>query len=355
MNNLHSPRRGWYDSLAFLMRRSTPRDPTHLIHAGSAGCFDAARRLQQWLAARTHYRRGAVGTGFSEPGSFEEGAYTSATLRVDDGSYLIKVDSGDSEVWWGQWGATHSDVVIDVDIEQLSEREEAAYGVACRLRGQVGQQLAPDPLFEALVAGDASDDDSAGIALEAPAAAAIANGDGYLFLIQAAAPGASSVRAAGTSSRCTTGPRRSSSNAAVAVATTCAPYARTIISRSSSTNNSWRRWRTTASPAARSALPPAPSAASAPKSASTTWSSARPPSARAMKGLEICLTIWSRRPKISPWQTCCLQQHSQCPTTRAWQPARARVLIPASAAPNRGAAHGQRHDQSTRKGAPLRR
>ena len=121
---------------------------------------------------------------FSEPGSFEEGAYTSATLRVDDGSYLIKVDSGDSEVWWGQWGATHSDVVIDVDIEQLSEREEAAYGVACRLRGQVGQQLAPDPLFEALVAGDASDGDSAGIALEAPAAAAIANGDGYLFLIQ---------------------------------------------------------------------------------------------------------------------------------------------------------------------------
>ncbi len=122
---------------------------------------------------------------FSQPQSFEEGAYTDATLRIDEGRYLIKVDSGDSELWWGQWGETHSDVVIDVDVEQLSEREEAAFGVACRLRGQVGQQMELDPLLQALVIGDdATGETPDVIPLDPPAAAAIANGDGYLFLIQ---------------------------------------------------------------------------------------------------------------------------------------------------------------------------
>ncbi len=121
---------------------------------------------------------------FSAPNSFEEGAYSDATLRIEDGRYLIKVDSGDSEVWWGQWGAAHGNVAIDVDVEQLSEREETAWGVACRLRGQVGRQQEPDPLLRALVTGDtALGNAAADMAVEAPAAA-IANGDGYLFLIQ---------------------------------------------------------------------------------------------------------------------------------------------------------------------------
>ena len=121
---------------------------------------------------------------FSEPRSFEEGAYTDATLRINDGHYLITLGSGDSEIWWGQWGEAHSDVVIDVDTEQLGEREETAFGVACRLRGQVGRQLPDAPLLELIVPGadDDADEDSV-VAPEAPAAD-IANGDGYLFLIQ---------------------------------------------------------------------------------------------------------------------------------------------------------------------------
>ncbi len=126
-----------------------------------------------------------VAQDFSEPNSFEEGIYTNASLRIDDGRYLIKVDSGDSEIWWGQWGETLSDVVIDVDVERISEREEAAWGVACRLRGQVGQELEADPLLNLLMVGEqAQDADDGDVALEPPAAAAIANGDGYLFLIQ---------------------------------------------------------------------------------------------------------------------------------------------------------------------------
>ena len=125
---------------------------------------------------------------FSEPNSFEEGVYTDATLRIDDGRYLIRVDGGDSEIWWGQWGETLSDVVIDVDVERLGEREEAAWGLACRLRGQVGQEMETEPLLDLLLAGgqaqDGDDGDGADVALEPPAAAAIANGDGYLFLIQ---------------------------------------------------------------------------------------------------------------------------------------------------------------------------
>ncbi|MCE2488859.1 MAG: hypothetical protein J4G17_02670 [Anaerolineae bacterium] len=122
---------------------------------------------------------------FSEPNSFEEGIYTDASLRIDDGRYLIRVNSGDGEVWWGQWGDTLDNVVIDVDVEQISEREEAAWGVACRLRGQVGQQMESEPLLELLTLGESAEyGDGLDVALQPPAAAAIANGDGYLFLIQ---------------------------------------------------------------------------------------------------------------------------------------------------------------------------
>ena len=90
---------------------------------------------------------------FSEPRTFEEGAYTDATLRIADGQYKISLNRGDSEIWWAQWGDTLDDVVLDVDIEQVSERNENAYGVACRLRGQVGQNIGVDPTLAAIASG----------------------------------------------------------------------------------------------------------------------------------------------------------------------------------------------------------
>ena len=164
---------------------------------------------------------------FSEARTFEEGAYPDATLRIVDGYYRIVLNQGDSEVWWAQWGDTLDDVVIDVEIEQVSERNENAYGVACRLRGQVGQEVAVDPELAAIASGErlepeataemteeataesteeataesaeeattestedaettvtpAADDTDAASA-EEEAEPNLANGDGYLFLIR---------------------------------------------------------------------------------------------------------------------------------------------------------------------------
>ena len=88
---------------------------------------------------------------FSVPGSFEEGGYGGATLRVNDGVYRIDVLQGDNTLWWGQWGDTYSDVVLEVDIEQISERNENAYGVMCRVRGSVGQDREVDPELAAIM------------------------------------------------------------------------------------------------------------------------------------------------------------------------------------------------------------
>jgi hypothetical protein len=137
---------------------------------------------------------------FNAPGSFEEGTYGLATLRVTSGVYRIDVQQGDNTLWWGQWGNTYSDSVIDVDVEQTTERNENAFGVMCRVRGSVGQPRTPDPdlaaIMEATVeaasteASDASavaEDISleATEALDAPTVEpSIGDGDGYLFLIQ---------------------------------------------------------------------------------------------------------------------------------------------------------------------------
>lgn len=91
---------------------------------------------------------------FSESGTFEEGAYNGVTLRVRDGAYRISLDRGDSELWWGQWGATLSDVVIDVEAEQISERPENAFGIGCRMRGTTGQAVALDPTMAAIASGE---------------------------------------------------------------------------------------------------------------------------------------------------------------------------------------------------------
>jgi hypothetical protein len=88
---------------------------------------------------------------FSQSHSFEEGAYGPATLRVTDGYYQIDVHQGDNELWWGQWGDTYGDVVIDVDVNQITERNDNAYGVMCRVRGTVGQTQTPDSTLAAIM------------------------------------------------------------------------------------------------------------------------------------------------------------------------------------------------------------
>jgi hypothetical protein len=163
---------------------------------------------------------------FTQPGSFEEGNYSGASLRVREGVYNINVTTGDNTLWWGQWGDTYTDTVIDVDVQQLSERNENAYGVMCRVRGAVGQRRTPDPTLVAVqtdtpATAEATEAAAAEATAEAtetataeateaataeateaataeateaatgepdfapnPELATYANGDGYLFLIQ---------------------------------------------------------------------------------------------------------------------------------------------------------------------------
>jgi hypothetical protein len=75
---------------------------------------------------------------FSNSSQFEQGAYDAATLLIRNGVYRIDVTEGDNELWWGQWGDVVDNVVIDVDVNQLSQRNENAYGIMCRVRGRVG-------------------------------------------------------------------------------------------------------------------------------------------------------------------------------------------------------------------------
>lgn len=93
---------------------------------------------------------------FSEAGEFEEGAYGNITLRITDGVYRISLDRGDNELWWGQWGDTVSDVVIDVEAEQISERPENAFGIGCRMAGTTGQAISIDPELAAIVNGESA-------------------------------------------------------------------------------------------------------------------------------------------------------------------------------------------------------
>lgn len=167
---------------------------------------------------------------FSDPLSFEQGAYGPATLRVNSGVYSVDVFQGDNTLWWGQWGDTLDDVVIEVEASQITERSENAYGVMCRVRGVVGQPQTPDPdlvaILEATAPAEATAEAEATPDAEATAEAApeataeatpdaeataeaapeveptaqneqeaIANeGDGYLFLIQGT--GAASIQRA---------------------------------------------------------------------------------------------------------------------------------------------------------------
>jgi len=95
---------------------------------------------------------------FSEGGTFEEGTYGDGTarLQIRDGRYDITLLEGDSELWYGQWGGSYDDVVIDVEARQSTESQNTVYGVICRARGVVGQVAADDPTLEALAAENAT-------------------------------------------------------------------------------------------------------------------------------------------------------------------------------------------------------
>jgi len=145
---------------------------------------------------------------FARAQTFEEGVLPGAVLRIKDGVYEISIDRGDRELWWGQWGDTLGDVMIDVDVQQATDTSGNAYGVMCRVRGTVGQPQTPDPELVSMREGDATEtpepeettaentvtpeatateeaspeDDAA---TPAPTAApTLTDGDGYLFLIQ---------------------------------------------------------------------------------------------------------------------------------------------------------------------------
>ncbi|MBZ0293441.1 MAG: hypothetical protein K8L99_12815 [Anaerolineae bacterium] len=91
---------------------------------------------------------------FSEGTRFEEGLYGNAFLQVIDDVYRIRLTRGDNELWWGQGGDTLDNVVIDVTVEQISERNENAFGIGCRMSGAVGQTTAADSELAAMVAGN---------------------------------------------------------------------------------------------------------------------------------------------------------------------------------------------------------
>ena len=97
---------------------------------------------------------------FSEPDTFEEGAYNAASLSITDGVYRIRLEQGDNELWWGQWGDSLADVVIDVDIQQTSERTENAFGVGCRMAGAVGQMVEVDPTLAAIASGEVATEEA---------------------------------------------------------------------------------------------------------------------------------------------------------------------------------------------------
>ena len=180
--------------------------PLLLIVMIASACQSAQPRQQ--------YTKGdeLANYSFDQSGTFEEGAYGAATLRVVDGVYRMDVSEGDNALWWGQWGDTYTDTVIDVDVVQASERNENAYGVMCRTRGAVGQSVAVDPTLAAIMsdatpeaASDATAETTVAAAVEMTAEATAEStteatgeaveggstvpssnleGDGYLFLIQ---------------------------------------------------------------------------------------------------------------------------------------------------------------------------
>jgi hypothetical protein len=124
-----------------------------LLFLGVAGLFLAA------CATASPVRQFTKGDeiayyDFTQPGTFEEGTYNDgeARLQIKDGVYIMMLTEGDSELWYGQWGDSLDDVVVDVEARQFTESQNTIYGVMCRVRGTVGQQAAIDPTLEAMAA-----------------------------------------------------------------------------------------------------------------------------------------------------------------------------------------------------------
>ncbi len=147
---------------------------------------------------------------FTSPASFEVGLYgnNTARLEVADGVYNIQLSAGDNTLYYGQWGATLSDTIIEVGATQTSADLNTTYGVMCRTRGKVGQVVKanPEATTEAtdpagsdtiIASADATAEATAEITVE-PTREATAevtaqpgtsdntsnNGDGYLFMVQ---------------------------------------------------------------------------------------------------------------------------------------------------------------------------
>lgn len=78
---------------------------------------------------------------FDEAGAWETGAYPTdaaepnAILTITGGRYQIDYTAtANTSLTWGSGGDDYANVIIEVDLEQLSAEEDNLYGVACRLR-----------------------------------------------------------------------------------------------------------------------------------------------------------------------------------------------------------------------------
>lgn len=150
---------------------------------------------------------------FTAPATFEEGLFgdNSTRLQISEGVYNISISAGDSTLYYGQWGATLNDVIIDVEAHQTSADLNSTYGVMCRTRGTVGQNIKAEATAEPTdtssseiiasanteATAEATADATAEATLEATAEATTEagasnsiqdntsnNGDGYLFMVQ---------------------------------------------------------------------------------------------------------------------------------------------------------------------------
>ncbi len=157
---------------------------------------------------------------FTSAATFEEGLYgnNTARLQISDGVYNIQLSTGDSTLYYGQWGATLGDVVIDVEAVQTSADLNSTYGVMCRARGTVGQSVTanaeataevteaagsntivalPDSAATAEATAEATQEATIEVTQQSTAEATAQvgasnaqkdntsnNGDGYLFMVQ---------------------------------------------------------------------------------------------------------------------------------------------------------------------------
>lgn len=95
---------------------------------------------------------------FETSGVWEEGSYPAdaptpdSALAVRDGRYVLEHRAGRTASFtWGAGGESYQDVVIEVEVEQLSGDKDNLYGVGCRLAGDApGEQTG----YVFLIGGD---------------------------------------------------------------------------------------------------------------------------------------------------------------------------------------------------------